>query len=394
MTQHEGKLILRTRFDPGVLNLHATSACNLNCAYCFLNTSREKEIKPARQMTLDTAIQALEMALHSRSKSDGKLAVHFLGGEPLMNYKLITEFSRHLAENSLRDRVVLTLTTNGTLLTPERAAQLKEEQFKIFLSIDSQSAAEQDALRPLINGKGSSDQVQKSLALLRGYPGLTVQITMTGVQEDLLGTIVSHVDGGTAVKLSICMVPGRQEGPLMPSVNRIALVFDGFVDRLSCQNASFDRLNVHPLRSIAAVLVNKTSFGMCGGGTSSISVGSDGRLYPCDPFVGHDEYAIGSVGEGIDEAKRLDFVLTGLNRLKDECKGCRYGWICGGGCTAFSAIHQDRPDKVDRYYCSYIAALVESMKKLVKYFAAETDASMSANITNVSLKAAKAGGRG
>lgn len=311
------------------------------------------------------ATRALETAMRQQGHAGNKLIVHFLGGEPLLNYKLIQEFSRYLVNHGLREQVALSLTTNGTLITPDIASELQEDHFKIFLSMDSQIPTEQNALRPLGSGSGSYPQVWRSLDLLRGYSELAVQITMTRVQQDLLGTILSYFDSGVAVKLSACMLPPSEAASLRLSAEQINSMFAGLVDYLIERKIGQAALKVFPLRSTASVLMKRQSFGMCGGATSSLSVGSDGVLYPCDPFVGHADFSIGSLDKGIDEKRRNQFILHGLNRLKEQCKNCPYTWVCGGGCTAFSVTHQGDPERVDEYYCAYVEALVKNVKKLV-----------------------------
>jgi radical SAM protein with 4Fe4S-binding SPASM domain len=112
-----------------------TRACNLRCRHCYEDASgapRENEL------TLEEKIGVVDQM--------GDAGVPFLaiaGGEPLV--------LRHLPEvlsHATRRGIHLTLATNGTLLTPERAAQLKELGVKyIEISVDSLDPAQHDAFR-------------------------------------------------------------------------------------------------------------------------------------------------------------------------------------------------------------------------------------------------------
>jgi uncharacterized protein len=60
-------------------------------------------------------------------------------------------------------------------------------------------------------------------------------------------------------------------------------------------------------------------------------VAPDGRLYPCVQFVGRDQYCIGTVAEGIDEARREE-IYTLNAQEKQECKGCALVGRCHNKC--------------------------------------------------------------
>jgi uncharacterized protein len=78
---------------------------------------------------------------------------------------------------------------------------------------------------------------------------------------------------------------------------------------------------------------------VCGRGSScrlgrrQISVGPDGRLYPCVQFVGRDDYAIGTAAAGLDEQRREE-IYQANEREKPSCAGCPLNGRCHnkGGC--------------------------------------------------------------
>ena len=69
----------------------------------------------------------------------------------------------------------------------------------------------------------------------------------------------------------------------------------------------------------------------CELGLKQISVAPDGVLYPCTQFAGHSSYAIGTVDEGIDQAKRQRLYAQSRGD-KPECSGCAVKQRCNCTC--------------------------------------------------------------
>ncbi len=93
-----------------------TTACNARCFYCYEEGMRY------HTMTRETADKVVDFIC--RTKQDGKIRIHWFGGEPLMGVDTISHICR-----GLRDKGVdfhSEITTNGTLLTPEIAKEAKD----------------------------------------------------------------------------------------------------------------------------------------------------------------------------------------------------------------------------------------------------------------------------
>ncbi len=70
------------------------------------------------------------------------------------------------------------------------------------------------------------------------------------------------------------------------------------------------------------------TIGICGSGTEYLAVAPEGDLYPCHQFVGEEEYRMGSVFSGIENAQiREDFANCNVY-TKPECKKCWAKFYC------------------------------------------------------------------
>jgi len=144
-----------------------TYICTQRCDYCHVYTEEGQEFDRPKHMTLDIAKKALDTyAEFMTGKKHASLSVSFYGGESMTNEKML--FGALEYGNTLigADRMNWILNTNGTMLTPERALFLKNQNVDVHFSIDGPTA-EQNRYRKWPNGKPSHEHLLKALALLK-----------------------------------------------------------------------------------------------------------------------------------------------------------------------------------------------------------------------------------
>ncbi|MCD8022200.1 MAG: radical SAM/SPASM domain-containing protein [Lachnospiraceae bacterium] len=74
----------------------------------------------------------------------------------------------------------------------------------------------------------------------------------------------------------------------------------------------------------------------CGSGTEYLAVTPWGDLYPCHQFVGHEEYLMGNVDEGVTRPDIVDQFKSCNVYTKEKCRNCFAKFYCSGGCAANS----------------------------------------------------------
>lgn len=155
--------IAKTNILPLSVILPITSSCNLNCPYCFAQT---KEGDFTFKNYTEADVEKLIHRLYTINKGATTLLI-FFGGEPLLNFKLIKYAVNYINRNGLRENFCYSITTNGTLITREVAAFLKEHQFAILLSMDGYE--NEFNYRKFRNGKSSVSKVLKNIELLKTF---------------------------------------------------------------------------------------------------------------------------------------------------------------------------------------------------------------------------------
>jgi len=106
-----------------------TDECNMRCTYC---TTAKRPVT----ITSDR-LRALVDRLEETSPVP--LDLNFHGGEPLLAWDRVVELAEWIAPQASERRLSLSLCTNATFLTPERARFLAERDFNIRVSIDGRS---------------------------------------------------------------------------------------------------------------------------------------------------------------------------------------------------------------------------------------------------------------
>jgi uncharacterized protein len=139
------------------LSLAVAERCNLGCTYCYAEGGSFGG--PSREMPWEVA-QASVQRLFAEAGPGERVNLAFLGGEPLVNRSLIrraTELAAGIA-GERKTPIGFSITTNGTLLTPEDGDFFEHYGFAVTVSLDGIGEVH-DRLRPAKGGRGSYDRV-------------------------------------------------------------------------------------------------------------------------------------------------------------------------------------------------------------------------------------------
>lgn len=109
------------------LILIITYRCNMDCDYCHVE-------KRNSSMTFETAAAAVDEFLDSAGPG---ARIRFFGGEPLLEYPLVSKIVDYIQTSSRANETLLDLTTNALLLDESKIAFFREtEHMELILSLD------------------------------------------------------------------------------------------------------------------------------------------------------------------------------------------------------------------------------------------------------------------
>ncbi|MHB8963198.1 MAG: thioether cross-link-forming SCIFF peptide maturase [Saccharofermentanales bacterium] len=323
------------------LCLHICHDCNLRCRYCFAGTGDYHTGKRGF-LSIETGKKAVDFVI-AQSGPRRNIDIDFFGGEPLMNWDTVVALTYYCeAQGPLHDKNIrLTITTNAMLLDDEKTAFINEHMDNCVLSLDGRPDVN-DAMRPMISGRGSYDKVSKNIIKFvesRGEQSYYVRGTYTRRNTDFAED-VKHI-----VSLGIRQVS------VEPVVSPDDTGYNLRMEDMDAVFAEYEKL----ARYIAETKESGKEFEFfhykidldggpcsykrlkgCGVGSEYVAVTPDGEIYPCHQFTGEKDFLLGNVND--DPIVLSETVKDKFKGLlvpeKEDCKDCWAKYFCSGGCPA------------------------------------------------------------
>lgn len=340
--------------------------CNLRCTYCYEGGMKGKHYMS--QETLGLLIDFLKINALSCGKD---IHIDFYGGEPLLSYGDIINISQKLKALSEAQGLTysFSLVTNGTLLTPAKAAELSAlglESAKITLDGPKDI---HDQFRPFSSGSGTFDTIVKNIKEVCNI--IDIQIGGNYTEQNytsfprLLDYLIAEglpPDKFFMVKFDPVIKPGGRyalpefrdgsESINEPWVFRASLFL-----REEILKRGFRTQKMLPSHCMIGL-------------TNDIVVSCEGTIYKCPGFIGWEGFEAGDLKHGISDFR--DSHALDLWKNKD-CLDCEYLPLCFGGCRFMKVLRDNDIHGVD---CRkpYLDAVLETLVRQEIKYMPETEA--------------------
>ena len=320
------------------LCLHIAHDCNLRCSYCFAGTGEYMGHRSL--MSLEVGKKAVDFLIEN-SGNRRNLEVDFFGGEPLMNFDVVKGIVEYASEKEKESNknFRFTITTNGILLDEEKRAYINENMHNVVLSLDGRKEIN-DEVRKRIDGKGSYDRILpliKKMVDERGEKDYYVRGTFTRKNLDFSADVLHLADLGFD-QISVEPVVAAKDSGLDIRNEDLKAVCDEYerlakeyVDRR--KNGQWFNFFHFMIDLEGGPCIAKRLRG-CGSGTEYLAVTPEGELYPCHQFVGHKEFNLGNVFDGLNGNPIREIFSDTNVYTKPQCNSCWAKFYCSGGCAA------------------------------------------------------------
>lgn len=313
---------IRNSSDSLGIALLTTLDCNLSCKYCY-----QAKLKKKTRMTEKTAIMAVDWITRriEREKSK-KLSIYFYGGEPLLNMPILREVAERLREYCGQGRIEFSLdmSTNGVLLSPELAVELRKLGLVgATVNLDGPPKIH-DKRRPMKDGHGTFHNILANIKKTMNILDLTVRVNVDSHNLQRVPELMSilgreRVSNNTKFDIE----PVECWFGCPDNWNKYILKYQ---NQMKCFVHLWDEQRKHemgiptlPPGMLGCEFMVKNAF----------AIDPLGRLYKCQGFVGIEELSIGNVeNDDLVYPHTMEFDLQHSN----ECLGCRYVPLCQGGC--------------------------------------------------------------
>lgn len=300
------------------------------------------------------------------------LALSFWGGEPLLNFSLITELVDYARKKAGSRKISFSLPTNVTLLNREKLDFLLANEVSLSLSLDGLAPSQNR--RALASGQPSFPLVLKALDLIHEYygrnlPAVRKTVTPDNIEAMEKDTLFFLDQGFRHLAISPDMdVPWDSAALGLYAAGQKALG-DRWLSQLEAGDAFYIRswIDLWMLEDLAG----KEDFAfrrfICGAGSSMVAVDIHGRLFPCHRMVfsGRESgrFQIGSIDQGFDLAAR-QLYLDVSSELAHDCRACGLEKICGLLCPASNAVLSASINRSGKPACDFYALGLAFLKSL------------------------------
>lgn len=337
LTDTEAFLRERFRKSPRILGMQieATSHCNERCIHCYLPPERtRRHIETA--MLLDVMAQAREMET---------IGMIFSGGEFLMHpdFAEILQYGR-------RNDFMMSVLSNGTLITDELIALLKEVNINLIqVSLYSMDADVHDTVTQV---EGSFQKTIKNLEKLIAAD-VPTQIScpiMKTNRHSYLGVLQWAYQHKIKVQADLIIMARFDFSTSNLAHRATPQETEQVIRDMLAQDIGYQALlNLEPESDVAGYAERP----VCGAGVDSMCVDAGGNFYPCAGWQG---YVVGNaykqrLRDVWENSEQLRFLRRTTNADLPRCLKCEAKDYCAI-CLAknFNESHGDM-FWVNPHYC-------------------------------------------
>ncbi len=326
-----------------------THNCNLNCTYCYENN---KSNKVMQFQTAKEIISKTFKNLHPNTI----LHIHYMGGEPLLQFKLIKQITEWVISNKWRSKYRFFIPTNGTLLDSEMKEWFKRhrELVKLGLSCDGNKISQD-------TNRSNSYQLIDFDFFKDVYPDRMIKMTISpsSISEFYNGVIDLNQKGFMYIDAELAHgVEWKREDILEYKIQLNKLI------EYYSSNPRIPRVSLFNI-NVPLILRNDLPPKKCGCGSNFRTYDTDGSEYYCQLFS-----PISLSEKMIEKSKKLDMNDYSLF-TNDICSRCILRNVCIG-CCGMNFRYTGKLGTIQPIFCHIFKeqfyAACRLQKNTIKYF--------------------------
>jgi radical SAM protein with 4Fe4S-binding SPASM domain len=320
---------------PWTGNIELTARCNLRCTHCYINVDERDEASRRNELTCAEACSLIDQVA-----DNGCLCLLLTGGEPFVRSDTLDIFT-HAKKKGL----IITLFTNGTLITPRIADYLKDwPPHRVEISVYGITEQTYSAVTGV---KGAFSQCIRGIELLLDR-GLNVELktmVLTSNEHELPEIESFARERGLAFRFD-AMVNMRLDGGLRPGRCRLSPEHVVAIDM-------GDKRRREAWRDYAARYSGPPReperLYRCAAGSGNFHIDSFARLSPC--IVSRTpsfDLRRGSFTEGWEQF--LPRVFAQKRTRVTSCRTCEISALCDQ-CPGNALLECGHPETPIDYLC-------------------------------------------
>jgi uncharacterized protein len=305
-------------------------------------------------MTHPVIESAIEFIYRNSPESE-TINIGFFGGEPLLEFDLIKEITGQITNHPLykKEQVILTVVTNGTILSNDIINFLVEEQINLNLSCDGPPEI-QDAYRPFRNGKKSSAIIERNIRkILEHFKGVPVNAVYQPQTVHLLPKVIEYF---SSIGLrNIYLNPDFSACWTEESCNKLTDVYNRIGELYIKYFKQGDPHFISLIDSKIAVILRDGYLPLekCRMGKGEFAFSPKGNIYLCERLIGSDDgekHYIGNVLQ--DPIRGTSCTSHKTSCVNPECQDCGFSKYCMNWCGCSNFFSSGQYNRVSPFICS------------------------------------------
>lgn len=335
--------------------------CNLSCRYCFTKYAPSATDMPPLTSVLIS--EAAKFIKNNFPAFDYRFE-ETSGGEPLIDKEKLFLLIRNLREEFLDKNLSIWICTNGTLLTVSDIQNFTKYNVNYGISIDGNEV--QNSLRLYPNNTSSYCRVTNNIKAVLNSPDIPRKmkeiwgLSVISTKNFNLETLLLHLKSLGFKTIQMRIVRGKSSDEWVFTkenvellLTEIANLFFRLFQDIESNEYQLLSLLLNDSDFIGKILIRlllkEPATSRCDAGSTRLAITTSGDIYPCESFVGLNEYCLGSIYRGWN-AKANIFETTAVNAQK-KCHACEIRFVCGGDCFHNSLLKNGVPDSHDEVIC-------------------------------------------
>lgn len=325
--------------------LHVSNTCNLSCVGCYsADCSRNRAADPS----LDDLCRAIDVLAHL-----GVTRLVISGGEPFLREDL-AEVTQHARGQGMTNIAVL---ANGTHCSDKALAKLAGNVDVVSVSFDGASPEAPACIR----GEQLFDTLVDAVKRIQtaGIHAHMLPTLHARNIQDVPAYVELSKQLGCTVGFSLLSGARADLGDLMPNEPCLIELADTMVAVARKGEAASIDDAFNPMRALSVRAC-------CGAGKTSVSVASDGIVYPCH-MLHKPEFALGNAftnGASAIADNLSQFTMPLVDEI-EGCSSCENRYLCGGGCRARTYDEHGCMARRDPYCAYYSHAIGQTVEAFV-----------------------------
>ncbi len=345
--------------------LFLTNRCNLRCSYCYASSG---DFAP-KTMPWEIAKSAIDRVMDDvTARGEDRMTLGFHGGgEPTMNWKLLTRATDYTRSRAAEKGIALSVSGAFNGYWSPRVREYMLANFTdISLSFDGLPEV-QNRQRPAVGQKASFDRVAATLAALdQSAVSYGIRMTVTRDHVNRLAESVAYIcDRFRPAKIQAEPVFLEGRASNSQTLDRGRDDVEAFVEQFISAHQKAAEHGVDMFYSAARpdALVQRFCLAAC----RALVVTTDGDVTTCFETYGKEHplsarFIVGGyqgeAGYQIDNSK-LDMHFSRTADSIPYCRGCFCRWHCAGDCSIKASI----AGKVDDFTPTHRCAITQELTK-------------------------------